>query len=356
MRILVDIIHPAHVHFFRNAVSLWKQGGHEVLVTSRKKEVTLELLDRYGIENKCLSVQRSGIFGLFSELLIRDLSLLKTVLRYKPDIMTGIAGVSIAHVGLLTGVPSVVFYDTETAALSNKITYPLASVVCTPDCYVGDIGRKHIRYPGYHELAYLHPSRFTPDRSVLIEAGVENSRFFILRFVSWKAAHDLKQHGISLEAKIGLVNILKEHGRVFISAEAELPKLLEPYAVPVSCDKLHDLMAYADMVIGEGATVASEAAVLGTPALYLSKPGEGLGYTNELERKYDLLYNFASSEIGNIQDKVRELLARPHLKKEWEMKRGNMLKDKSDVTGFISRFVETFRHEPEKARRLGTRG
>jgi predicted glycosyltransferase len=60
MKILVDIIHPAHVHFFRNAIALWKK-KYEVLVTSREKDITLELLGRFGIENKCLSIRQNGI-------------------------------------------------------------------------------------------------------------------------------------------------------------------------------------------------------------------------------------------------------------------------------------------------------
>ncbi|MFH1878456.1 MAG: DUF354 domain-containing protein [Candidatus Omnitrophota bacterium] len=352
MRILVDIMHPAHVHFFRNAVSAWKKKGHEVLVTSRKKEITLELLDKYGIDNICLSVQQSGLAGLFRELIIRDSALYMAAREFRPDVLTGIAGVSIAHVGALIGRPSVVFYDTETAVLSNAITYPLASVVCTPDCYMGDIGKKHVRYAGYHELAYLHPAWFTPDRRALSEAGIEDGRFFILRFVSWKASHDLKQKGVPPEAKRELVNTLKGHGRVFISSEGDLPREFEQYKMPVSWDRMHDLMAFADMVIGEGATVASEAAMLGTPALYISKPGKGLGYTNELEKKYGLIYNFSAEECGHALEKVRGLLSRPGLKKEWEDKRDKMLKEKIDVTNFIAGFVETYPSNPAAARRL----
>ncbi len=43
MRILIEITHPAHVHFFRNAIDIWKSQGHEVAVTARDKEIVLEL-------------------------------------------------------------------------------------------------------------------------------------------------------------------------------------------------------------------------------------------------------------------------------------------------------------------------
>ena len=65
-----------------------------------------------------------------------------------------------------------------------------------------DLGRKHIRYNGFHELAYLHPNRFKPDISVLDELKVkEGEKFVILRFVSWNATHDFGQAGLSFDQK-----------------------------------------------------------------------------------------------------------------------------------------------------------
>jgi hypothetical protein len=39
MKILIDIGHPAHVHFFKNAIRELEGRGHEVKVTARDKEV-----------------------------------------------------------------------------------------------------------------------------------------------------------------------------------------------------------------------------------------------------------------------------------------------------------------------------
>ena len=318
-------------------------------MTSREKEMTLELLEAYGIDNTCLSKQQSGLAGLFRELMTRDFRLLGLARKFKPDVLTGIAGVSIAHVGMLVGRPSVVFYDTETATLSNSITYPLASAICTPECYMADLGRKHVRYPGYHELAYLHPSRFTPDARVLDEAGVKDRKFFILRFVSWQAAHDISQHGMSADIKRKLIDMLAASGQVFISSEAPLPEDLEPYRLSIPPEKMHHLMSFASMIIGEGATVASEAAMLGVPAFYVTKPGKGLGYTNELEKKYGLIFNFDVEQGDQALGKIGELLQRENLRDEWAEKRERMLSEKIDVAGFITDFVETYPADKTKA-------
>lgn len=49
MKILFDMGHPAHVHFFKNAIWELEKRGHQVKVTAREKDVTLELLGAYKI-------------------------------------------------------------------------------------------------------------------------------------------------------------------------------------------------------------------------------------------------------------------------------------------------------------------
>ena len=49
MKILIDIGHPAHVHYFRNFINLISKKGHEVIVCARDKDVTISLLDYYNI-------------------------------------------------------------------------------------------------------------------------------------------------------------------------------------------------------------------------------------------------------------------------------------------------------------------
>ena len=96
-------------------------------------------------------------------------------------------------------------------------------MVATPHCYGGWVPRrKHRTYAGYHELAYTHPLRFTPDASRLAAFGLEpQERFILLRLVSWGAAHDVRDHGFTAAQQA--VERLERFGRVLISSEAELP-------------------------------------------------------------------------------------------------------------------------------------
>lgn len=359
MRILVDISHPAHVHFFRNAISLWQGHGHTVMVVSRDKDLTCDLLQRYRIPSKVLSKARTGL-GLIGEMLVHIGRLLPMARAFRPHVMLQIGGTFIGPIGWLTRTPAWAFTDTENAALSNLITFPFVDKIFTPQCYSLDHGTKHLRYSGFHELAYLHPNRFQPDPSVLGAFGLKPSDpFFIVRFVGWQSAHDICQKGFSPSNKIQLIQELAKHGKVFVSSESPMPDPIKQYASAIPVEQIHHFMAFARLIVGESATMASEGAVLGTPAIFVSPTGRG--YTDVQEKTYGLVFNFEDSDQDATLDKVKTLIERPHPGNHWQKKRQRLLEDSIDVTGWLVSLVEYFgetRNADDSARRAleGFRG
>ena len=85
--------------------------------------------------------------------------------------------------------------------------------------------------------------------------------------------------------------------------------------------------------------MASEAACLGTPAIYLDDTGRL--YTNELQKKYGQVFNFSESDQdqGRAIEKSLEILKTTH-KKYWQLQRKKLLNDKIDVTAFLGWFTE----------------
>ncbi len=335
MKLLFDILHPAHVHFFRNAVAELGAAGHRVLITSRDKDLTHRLLDLYGLRYECLSREARGKGGMARELWTRNLRLRRIIRREKPRVLASIGGISTAQVGFLTRTPNLVFYDTENATLSNLLSYPFATAVVTPACYEKKVLGRHVTYRGYHELAYLHPARFQPDPGVLESRGIDPGRpFSVVRFVSWKAMHDVRAFGFSLDKKRELVRSLSEFGGVYITSEAALPEDLEPYRLPMEPHHVHHLLAFARLFIGESATMASESAILGTPAVYVDVVGRG--YTNEQERKYGLVSNFRPSQPDAAIARAREILAADRKNDDdFQAGRRRLLEEKLDVTSFM---------------------
>src|SRR5690606_4961374 len=211
-----------------------------------------------------------------------------------------------------------------------------ATKIYTPSCYRIDLGKKHIRFEGYMELSYLHPNYFLPNKEVLSILGIpEGIKYAILRFVSWGAVHDFGHKGMSLENKRKAVMEISKYAKVFISAEGELPDDLESFRIKVPFEMIHDVLYYSSLIFGESGTMTSEAAVLGIPAVFLNN--SGLGYTEEEEERYGIVYNFSESEEDQ-QAAIRkavQILQNPYASSEYRFKRERLLADKIDTTAFM---------------------
>jgi predicted glycosyltransferase len=339
MRILIDILHPAHVHFFRNFYEVMAGRGHELTITARDKDRSVDLLEQYGLPYEQISVQKSGGVGLVTEMTSRTRALMQIMDRFQPDVMTGIMGPSIALAGKIKKVPAVVFYDTEFARQTNWFVYPLAHSVVTPDCYQGKVRGNHRRYPGYHELAYLHPNRFQPDPEKLAAFGVApDEQYSIVRFVSWQAVHDRRETGFTAAQKRDLVATLGRHGRVLISSEGALPDDLVPLEVKGPVEDIHHLLAHAQMIVGESATMSSEAAVLGVPAVMIATTGRG--YTDDQERRYELVRHFTDDQYDRAVTTVEKLLVSSP-REFGRLARERLLADKIDVTQWMVDYFES---------------
>jgi predicted glycosyltransferase len=336
MRILIDINHPAHVHYFRNFYKIMAANGHDILVVSRNKEIEHKLLELYGIPFLNRGRGKTGKLSKFFYLLYADLKLFLLALTYKPDLYLNFLHPYPSHVAKLTGKISLVFSDTEHAKLHHELTVPFATKILTPSCYRIDLGKKHIRFNGYMELCYLHPNYFQPDPSVLTILNIrESDKFAIIRFVSWAAAHDFGHSGISLANKRKVVIELSKHAKVFISAEGRLPDDLEKFRIQIPVNKMHDALYYSSLLFGESATMASEAAVLGTPSVFIDN--DGRGYTDEEENKYHLVNNFTESEEDQDRalQKALEIIQDKNGKEKYREMRKALLSNCIDTTRFM---------------------
>lgn len=336
MRLLFDVLHPAHVHFFRPLAGEVIAAGGEVLFTARDKDVTLQLLRAARLPYEILSEIGGGPLGLARELALRTVRLVKVCRRFQPDALLGIMGPCIAPAGRLLGLPALVCYDTETAWVTNRWVYPLATRVLTPRAYLGPTRRNQIRYDGYHELAYLHPARFQPDPQRLRPHGIEPGEpFALVRFVSWEASHDVGDRGFA--DRHGFVEALASRVRVVISAERDVPADLRSLALRVPPEDIHHVLAAARLYVGEGATTAVEAAVLGTPAVFVHTAR--LGYMLELERRFGLLY--CRRDQRSAMRIALELMEDPSFTAaRWARRRQRMLDDSVDVTAWLRDTVD----------------
>jgi uncharacterized protein len=341
MRLLIDIGHPGHVHLFRPMAQQLIEKGHKVLFTCRQKEFEIELLEAAGLEyvsfGKHFRTKTGKIYGLAKF----NMKMFQTALKFKPDLFLSHGSLYAAQIAWLMQKPHVSMEDSGNWE-QMRLYLPFTRHVLTPHELKEDLGPKQIRYLGYHELAYLHPAVFTPDGNIRQLLGLAGGEpFALLRFVSWSATHDIGQGGLTRDTKLELVRVLEEKMKVFISAEGTLPEDLVKYQIRIPPEKMHDVLSQATLFVGEGATMASESGVLGTPAIYVNSLERCY---NEDQEKYGTVYNFRDSR--GVIEKVKSLTADPGLKEKTLKGRERMLREKINVTRFLVWFME---HYPESA-------
>ena len=346
MKYLISIGHPAQFHLFKNIISELHNNNHETKVLITTKDI-LEYLcvhSDFDFENLFPKRKNDSKFSLVINCLKRYQIISKVIKKFKPDILLG-SEVTLPILGKRFGIPSIVFSEDDAKIIPQfaRMAYPFTKTILCPEvCSVGKWGKKKISYNGYHELAYLNPKYFFPDKSKIKEhINIEN-QFFILRFSDLSAYHDRGKKGIIASLGHKLIKMLETKGNIYITSERELEAEFEPYRIKVDPINIHHALYYATMYIGDSQTMAAEATVLGTPSLRFNDFVGKLGYLEELEHKYGLTYGIKTSEPDRLLSKIEMLLSMPNLNNEWQKRRKKMLSEKIDVSPFVVWFVENY--------------
>jgi predicted glycosyltransferase len=337
MKILIDIGHPAHVHLFKNMAHEMIKKGHEFFFTVRESEHQAQLLEENGFSYAVIGKKQTGPFKKLLGIFGFTYEILRIARHFRPDLYLSHGSMYAGYAAFLTGKKHIALEDTGNME-QLFFSRPVSDVILSPRALLVELGKKQIRYNGFHELAYLHPNRFKPEISVLNELKVSNGEpYVILRFVSWNATHDFGQSGLTFDQKTALIEEILKYAKVFISSEKPLPPEWDKYALNIAPGRFHHALFFAAMYIGEGATTASECTMLGTPALYVNTISAG---TLMQQERYGLAFCFHDS-IGLI-NKVHELFNTTGLKDEFRKRRDNMLSQNIDVTSLLVWFVENW--------------
>lgn len=345
MNILFDIGHPGQVHLYRHAIRILRENGHKIIVTVKNIPSAKNLLEAFQIEYISLGKKYDSILLKGLTQLKYNFNLYQIARKEKIDIAVG-SSITITHVSVFHKMKSIVLDDDDAEAvlLFSLFAHPFADCIISPAALAHQRKRKKdITYKGTHELFYLHPAYFSPNSAVLAEAGInETDTFFLLRFVSGKAYHDSGHNWLNLEQKLQIISLLEPYGKVFITTEREIEHELQKWQLKIPPEKIHHLMYFAEMFIGDSQTMTSEAAILGTPALKCNTFAHRLSVPNQLENQYDLCYAFQPEEFYLMIEKIKLLLTRQDLKKSWKLKKEAFLFDCINPTKFLTWFIENY--------------
>jgi predicted glycosyltransferase len=337
MKILIDIGHPAHVHLFKVFAHTMQKRNSTILFTARDKEHETRLLAYERFDFVSFGRHRSSLGGKLSGLITFTLKMLSVARKFKPDLLISHGSIYSAWTACLIHKPHIALEDSANME-QVRLYRPFTRIILTPEALPQNLGKKQVRYPGYHELAYLHPDFYTPSDRILQVLNLSKDQpYCIVRLVAWTASHDIGKGKTDNREKISLVEKLAGYLRVFISAEGTLPLELEKYRLEIDPNEMHNLLAYATIYLGEGATMAAECGVLGTPAIYFNRI---VRYYNEDLEKFGLVYNFRS--IEGVYEKVIKILNTPGRRRVYHDRRMKMLEQRICTSTYLVGFIEKF--------------
>lgn len=343
MKYLFYMGHPAHFHLFKHVIAELRGLGHETDILIKKKDVLEDLLRTTGWEYHNILPEGRGDSkaGLAVGMLKRDWRMYRHCIGSRPQVLVG-TSVEISHIGKLLGVPSINVNedDWDVVPMYAKLSYPGATAILAPQgCRMGKWESKTTFYPGYHELAYLHPHRFEADRAVVDRYFKSTEPYAVIRFSSLNAHHDVGIRGITDNLAEQLIEKLQPHMKVWISSERPLQPKFEAMRMPIEPIDMHHVLVFAELYIGDSQTMAAEAGVLGTPFLRFNDFVGRISYLDDIERHYELGYGVPGSQPGLLLHRLEKILGTPDRKAVWQERRRRMLEDKIDVTDWMVKYL-----------------
>lgn len=336
MKFLIEAHHPADIHFWKFVILELTERGHEHLFLSRDRDVMRRLLERYPFINaKTISVAGGSNRFPMGEFLQRQWGVFRHVLSFCPDVVASCMGSYTQTAGLLRK-PNLIFTDSEFQNFNHKIAHPFAKAIYTPECFTKPLGRKQRKYRGFHELSGLSNRYFKRDASVVAQLDPDGRGYAVLRVSAWNTLHDVRLEGIGNRLR-EVVSRIEKSMTVWISPEeGRIDVEFIRYKLDIHPADYDQALAHARLVVTEGASTASEAAVLGTPTLYVNPSTRG--YLDYLESRYGLLRQ-VRDPAGTVE--AIDALLEESSDGSWAKRAIAMFEDHEDVVGFIVNALES---------------
>ena len=164
----------------------------------------------------------------------------------------------------------------------------------------------------------------------------EPGTYVVLRISAWNTLHDIGKQGFG-DRFDEIVTEISQRARVYLVPESgTLPEKWEKARLRIPPERFHDALAFARLVVTEGASTASEAACLGVPAVYLNTTERG--YLNDQERRYGLVQNFKDPALA--MKRALALLDGPPEPERYREAGERLVTDHIDVTDYVVREID----------------
>lgn len=276
MRVALDVLTPKMAilaHYLRRSLI---EEGFEVDIIAREQTQTLAILDILKTPYRVIGrYGGSSLEGKLEADLQRERDLLNYIKQHgKPDVFWSKASVSGFRVAFGLKIPIVCTNDTLHNTPVVKLTVPLVNFLVIPEVYrvsqwtrFGINREKIVRYRGLEEVTWMREIK--PDRERIMKSiiGEVVDKLVVIRGVEYKSSYFNGEKVNILEILVKLSNFSTVLFLPRYNEDFKIANNLSNVKIPRKTPFAPELLAIADLVISSGGTMATEAALAGTPVL-----------------------------------------------------------------------------------------
>ncbi|MEM0468420.1 MAG: DUF354 domain-containing protein [Pyrobaculum sp.] len=264
-KFLFDALTPKQARLAAVLKNLGREKGVEIVITCREYFHLRDVLDFYNVEYNCFGGYGTTTYDKLIKGLERQIKLAEVAAVV--DGMLSFPSPDAARSLFGLGKPLIVLNDTPHAIHVNKLVIPLAEVLVVPQATPVEVWKPYCpkRIVTFNSVfEYLWTSRFKPQVEVVEKLGLRPGEYVVFRpeesyasYYKWKFE----------EVRHALVEAVRKEGYVVVN----IPRYIDQYidgALNITKAIDHLQLAYFSAgVISGGATMATEAALLGVPSL-----------------------------------------------------------------------------------------
>jgi uncharacterized protein len=292
LKVWFDILTPKQVMFFKPAVEMLREQGHELLCTSREyreandlarlRKIDLMVVGKHGGAEKSQKLWQSAN---------RIMKLTEIISAFKPDVAISFSSPEACRVAFGLGIRSIGFNDSPHADAVAKLSVPLLDLLLCPWIIpytswirYGVPRKSIIRYRGLDPIAWLR--RFPkgtlggPGTNYFPHKKGHNmsKKNILVRMEEAQASYIAfkRPTGATVKMLDRLINNLYNIANFFILCRYDDQKALisnrypgKVTVIPEIVDGLA-LISQSDIFIGAGGTMTAEAALLGKPTISIA--------------------------------------------------------------------------------------
>ncbi len=345
MKIVVDIAHPAHVNFFKKALRILSDQGHEILITGLRRGKLPRILENELGEYPITYVgaHRGTKYSIIYEANIKKFfNLFFFVLKHKPDFGLSVGSFNLGAVMKMFGKPNLQFDDDPERPVNVFLEKLTSTRLFFPP--ITETAGNVETMKALKEWAYLTPKYFQESTSELSKYSLEPGKYIFVREVSSGSLNYQDQESnivasFSKDFPEGVPVLLSLEDKETIGQYPKDWILLEE---PVG--DIHSLIYHSRMLVSSGDSMAREAAMLGVPSIYC---GIREMKANQLMVDKNMLFKAGPDEAPAL---MADIVSGKLQVKDQQAFRQELLKEWDDITEFIIDQIFKYRKQVPEAR------